>query len=181
MAMTKFGSFQKNSLGMGFGGRGGSARVNGHASLNLTPMIDMFTILLVFLIKSYSVDPAYLTPTQGISLAETTSDVVAPDQAVLFVGKDGILIDGKLVVPFQNGVIKTSQMKNGELPELRRSLEAMAAKTKFIAEHNSSVQFSGILILQADRELPFESMKPILRSAGMAGYHDIKFAGTFNE
>jgi len=176
-----FGSFQKKSLGLGLGGQGGSGKVSTHASLNLTPMIDMLTIMLVFLIKSYSVDPAFLTPTQGISLSETTSETAAPDKAVLIIGKDGILIEGKLVVPFENGIVKKSEMKGGELPALRKTLEELATKTKFIAEQNPTVQFTGTLILQADRELPFESMKPILRTAGLAGYQDIKFAGTFNE
>lgn len=178
---ARFGSFQKKSMGLGFGGGGGSARHAGHASLNLTPMIDMLTILLVFLIKSYSVEPAYLNPSQGITLADTTSETVAPDKAVLLIGKDGIFVEGKAIVTFKNGVISSSDVVAGQLPELRKTLEKMAEKTKYIAEHNPSVLFTGTLILQADRELPFESMKPILRTAGLAGYHDIKFAGNFPE
>jgi biopolymer transport protein ExbD len=179
---TKFGSFQKNSLGFGFsGGSGGAKLSSAPASLNLTPMIDMMTIMLVFLIKSYSVDPAFLTPTQDITLAETTSEMAAPDKAVLMIGKDGIMIEGKLIVAFKNGEISKTDLMGGEIPELRKALEAVANKTKFIAAKNSTVQFTGTLILQADRELAFEAMKPILRTAGLAGFHDFKFAGVYAE
>ena len=104
------------------------------ASLQITSMADILTIILVFLIKSYSVDPAFLTPTQNISLAMTTSEQAAPDKAVMIVGHDGILIEGKLIVPFKNGEVSNSDVKGGELPELRKTLEEMATKTKFIAD-----------------------------------------------
>ena len=164
----------------GFGGRGGSHSAGGPAAhLNLTPMVDLLTIILVFLIKTYSVTPAFLTPTQGIALAETQSESEAPDKAVLIVGKNGIMFEGKVVVAFVNGELPAKSIRGGELPELRSALEAVAAKTKFIASKNSTVEFTGTLILQADKELPFDSLKPVLRTAGMAGFHDIKFAGVF--
>jgi hypothetical protein len=129
------------------------------------------------LIKGFSTEPAFLTPTQGIELAFTSSEVSAPNAAVLIIGKDGILIEGKLVVPFKEGVVQSTTLKGGEFPELHKSLKELADKTKFIAEKNPSVKFNGTLILQADKELPFETLRPILRTAGLAGYNDIKFAG----
>jgi biopolymer transport protein ExbD len=163
----------------GFGGshRGGGGAASHDGGLSLTPMIDMFIILIVFLIKGFSTEPAFLTPTQGIELAFTSSDVSAPNSAVLIIGKDGIIIEGKLVVPFKDGVVQSTTLKGGEFPELHKSLKDLADKTKFIAEKNSSVKFTGTLILQADRQLPFETLRPILRTAGLAGYNDIKFAG----
>jgi biopolymer transport protein ExbD len=176
---SKLGFFKGGSIG----NRGGAGRRahGGAASLNLTPMIDMFTILLVFLIKSYSTDPAFLTPTQNIELSKTTSEKIAPNEMVLIIGKDGILVEGKLVVAFKDGTIDSKLVKAGVLPELQKALEAQAAKTKFIAERNSSVKFSGTLILQADQKLPFDSLKPVLRTAGLVGYNDIKFAGLYED
>jgi biopolymer transport protein ExbD len=174
---NQFGFFRKTTFG--FATKGSHSIPGTAAGLNLTPMIDMLTIILVFLIKSYSVTPEYLTPTQKIDWAVTTSEKNAPDSAVLIVGQDGILIDGRVVVPFKKGTIDATTLKNGQLPELLKALTAMAAKTQFIAAKNSSVKFTGTLILQADKNLPFEVLKPILRTAGLAGYNDIKFAGVY--
>lgn len=52
-------------------------------NLNLTPMIDMLVIILVFLIKSYSASPSYLTPTQGITLSNTKSQAEHPTKPLL--------------------------------------------------------------------------------------------------
>lgn len=169
--------------GFGFGGGGGHAIPGGGSShgggLNLTPMIDMLTILLVFLIKSYSVTPYYLAPSQGINLSQTTSENVASDQAVLLIGKDGIIIDGKVVVGFKDQNIDSVKFNEKDLNDLQTALTGLAKKTKLISESNKDVQFTGTLILQADRELPFAVMKPILRTAGVVGFNDIKFAALY--
>ncbi len=145
-----------------------------HAShgggLNLTPMIDMMTIILVFLIKSYSVSPSYLTPTQEIRLSPTTSESVAPDRAVLIIGKDGILIEGQKVIAFQNGKASADFLKRDSVPELYKALKELHTRAQIKTP-------SGTLILQADRELSYSILKPILRTAGLAGFNDIKFAG----
>ena len=94
MRRRKFGSSAAAKLKTG----------SGHGvGLNLTPMVDLLTIILVFLIKSYSTTPQYLTPTQDIQLTKTPSDIAAPDAPVLIVGKDGILVDGTVVVVFKDG------------------------------------------------------------------------------
>jgi biopolymer transport protein ExbD len=169
--------------GWGFGGGGGghsAAGGGGHGTgLNLTPMIDLLTILLVFLIKNYSVNPYFLTPTQNIKLANTVSESVAPDKAVLLIGKDGIMIEGKLVVSFEGKKVEEVKFDEKKIAELKTGLETLANKTKFISEKNSQVQFTGTLILQADKDLPFEIMKPILKTAGIVGFNDIKFAGVY--
>lgn len=170
--------------GFGFGGAGGHSHAggSGHGTgLNLTPMIDMLTILLVFLIKNYSVTPYFLTPTQEIKLAETSSETAAPDKSVLFIGKDGIMVEGKVIIPFKNQKIEEVVFSEKDLADLQNSLMALASKTKAISEKNTDVKFTGTLILQADRELPFAIMKPVLKTAGVVGFNDIKFAGLYPE
>ena len=140
-------------------------------SLNLTPMIDMMVIMLVFLIKSYSADPAYLTPTQGIELSSTSSENAAPDDAVVIVGKDGVLVEGKTVITFKQGRADRAYFTQDYSAPLRTALEKM--KKAGAKGENHSV------ILQADKGVAFEFLKPVLRTLGVAGFTDIKFAGVY--
>lgn len=149
-----------------FGGRNRKPEI--HADVNLTPMIDTLIVLLIFLIKSYSVTPEYLTPTQNIELSRTSSKDSAPDKPAIIIGKDGILLDGKVLIAFKNGVPIRDFSKDPFIPELKDRLDAMKGKDP---------NFSGTLILQADKTVPFHVLKPILRTAGVAGFYDIKFAG----
>lgn len=156
-------------MGMGFGKK---RREVAAAGLNLTPMIDMMTILLVFLIKNYSTDPSYLTNTQGIELSQTTSEVGAPDKPVLIIGKDGVLLDGQTLVSFPGGVPSKAYLNSKVVPELMDALEQKKA---------GDVDFTGTLILQADKGISYITLKPVLRTAGIAGFTDVKFAGVTKE
>lgn len=149
-----------------FGGR--NRKVIVHADVNLTPMIDTLIVLLIFLVKSYSVTPAYLTPTQSIELSRTISKDAAPDKPALMIGKDGILLDGKILIAFKDGVPLRDFSKDAFIPELKERLDKLKG---------SDPEFSGTLILQADKTIPFHVLRPILRTAGVAGFYDIKFAG----
>lgn len=166
--------FGKRFGAFGPGKKGGGHNMTLKASLNLTPMIDMMTIILVFLIKTYSVSPEYLTPTQGIQLSATTSETAAPDRAVLFVGKDGILIEGQTVFAFNNGTPDNKFFSQDTVPGLLKALGDLMKRSQ-------KKEGAGTLILQADREVPFTWLKPILRTAGLAGFNDIKFAGNYAE
>ncbi|HVJ64533.1 MAG TPA: biopolymer transporter ExbD [Bdellovibrionota bacterium] len=156
-------------MGFGFGKK---RQQTASASLNLTPMIDMMTILLVFLIKNYSTDPSYLTNTQSIELSRTTSETSAPDKPVLIIGKDGVLLDGQTLVSFPQGVPSKAYLNAKVIPELMDALEV---------KKSSDADFTGTLILQADKAVPYTTLKPVLRTAGVAGFNDIKFAGVTKE
>jgi biopolymer transport protein ExbD len=160
------------SASFGFAGRRRRAAQASMVNLNLTPMIDMFVILLVFLIKSYSATPTYLTNTQGITLADTQSEDGAPDKAALIVGKDGLILEGSTIIAFEDGKPSKAFLKAGVLEELKGALEAIKEK---------DADFTGTLILQADKDISFDILKPILRTAGVVGYFDIKFAGVLKE
>lgn len=149
-----------------FGGRNRKPTI--HAELNLTPMIDTLIVMLIFLVKSYSVTPSYLTPTQSIELSRTSSKDSAPDKPALIIGKDGILLDGNVLIAFKDGIPVRDFSKDPYIPELKDRLDRLK---------KADPEFSGTLILQADKTIPFHVLRPILRTAGVAGFYDIKFAG----
>lgn len=153
-----------------FGGR--NRKFHSSCHLNLTPFIDTLVVLLIFLVMSYSASPSYLTPTQGIELSRTSSDEGAPDKPALIVGKDGLLLNGEMLVSFTDGKPSEEYVSASIVPELKEMLERVKG-----ADEN----FSGTLILQADKGVSYTIIKPVLRTAGAVGFHDIKFAGTFAE
>ena len=65
---------------------------NGAAAL--TPLVDAMTILLVFLLKSYSVDPPVRPDDSGFQLANTASEQPVGPATDIDVTADGIYVDG---------------------------------------------------------------------------------------
>lgn len=136
-------------------------------SLQITSMIDVFTILLVFLLKSYSTEGHLVHIAEAIRLPTSTASLeVHPAVAVAF-NNEALYLDGELLVDDVGPLVASDEMT---IEPLRRALEERAARVREIAEKNPSVVFTGEIVLQGDREIPFRLLKKIIYTAGQAGY-----------
>src|SRR5690606_30260056 len=71
--------------------------------IQITSMVDMFVILLVFLLKSYSTSAVNITPSKNLSLPKSAAVMDPQDVLKLVVSRDGVYVDDKNVVTFENG------------------------------------------------------------------------------
>jgi len=74
-------------------------------TLNLTSMIDMFTILVVFLLKSYSAEGQIVTVSDALTLPESRSDQKIELNLEIIVTNDAIIVDGEPIVFVDESVL----------------------------------------------------------------------------
>ncbi|NOQ22843.1 MAG: hypothetical protein GQ565_09405 [Candidatus Aegiribacteria sp.] len=67
-------------------------------TLNLTSMIDMFTILVVFLLKSYSAEGQIVSLSDALTLPESSSERKIELNLEIIVTNDAIIVDGEPIV-----------------------------------------------------------------------------------
>jgi len=147
--------------------------------LQITSMIDMFTIILVFLLKSYASSAVDMAPSKDVVLPASTSSQQAVEALKVLVSDKGIYVDDKQIVALQNGVFPKSALDAQDekfVRPLYDALKAQADKTKGIAKQNESVNFEGKVIFQGDQRLNYKILKKIMYTAAFAGYTDFKFA-----
>ena len=116
-------------------------------------MMDMFTILLVFLLKSYSTHGQLISPSQDLTLPY--SRVPNPPEIALdvVVSKDWILVNGR-------SVEKTSQVDGIDgyiIPSLKTALLRYANEAEKM-EMQYGAKFSGKVTIQGDRQLPYRTL-----------------------
>lgn len=147
--------------------------------LQLTAMVDMFTILIVFLLKSFSTSAVNIDPHKGLQLP-TSSSYVEPIEALkVVVSLEGIYIEDKRVVGLKDGKIEASQLDNNDQDFVRTlydELEKHAKKSKDIADKNEEVDFDGKIVMQADSRLDYSEIKKVMYTASLAGYTEMKLA-----
>lgn len=153
-------------------------------TLQLTSMVDMFTIMIVFLLKSYSTSAVNITPQKGLQLPVSTT-MSAPVEALkLVVSADGIYVDDKKIVDIKDGRLDGAAVESTD-PDFIRGLydelDKHALKAKDIAEKNAEVQFDGKVVMQADAKLPYDTLKKVMYTSSLAGYADLKLATFSNE
>ncbi len=146
-------------------------RKHSSISLNLTPMIDMFTILVVFLLKNYSSTGYVGNVAQNLRLPTSTSQ--KQPQAVLTVAvtQKYMLVEGKEVEAVGPADMTSQNML---LTDLYASLKKEADKGLEIERLSKGANpFRGEMMIQADKSIPFRLLEKIMYTAGQAGYNTI--------
>lgn len=145
--------------------------------LQLTAMVDMFTILLVFLLKSYSTSSVQLAYTDGLVLPISTA-VVEPKEAVkLVVTTMGIYVEDEKVLDLQAGQLMSGDKDPKDdkfIKGLYEALDDHAKKARDIASQNTTYEFKGDIIVQADQSLNYHMIKSVMYTSMLAGYANIK-------
>lgn len=146
-------------------------------TLQLTAMVDMFTILLVFLLKSYTTSSVQMATVDNIHVPLSQSAVEPQEALRVHVSLKGVYVDDEKVLALQEGKLPAGEVDAKDQKFVKRlfeELEKHAAKSKEIASANQTHEFRGDLILQADQNLDYGLLKKLMYTSMLAGYANIK-------
>src|SRR5687768_6905767 len=82
--------------------------------LNITPMMDLMTIILVFLLKNFSGDTSLITMDDNLKVPASTTLLRAKQAVPVTITKKMIIIEGEAVAPISNGKVDSSLKPDGE-------------------------------------------------------------------
>jgi len=153
-------------------------RKMGIPDLNITALLDMFTMLLIFLLINFSSATSINMKTSGfLDFPKSNSDKKPVDVLTIVADKYNIIVDGKIVAKHNNGTVSSGDMDDTgfEIVPLYEALVKYSNRTKFIAAKNKTIKSEGKVILQMDKDLPFSLLRQIMYTAGQAEYNEFKF------
>lgn len=147
--------------------------------LNIMPMMDMMTILLVAFIAQTAT--ALELAASAVTVPPTLSDDdLPPDAATLVIGKTGILVEGKPIVPITEGQVDPSMKEGGALgikiPVLTDFLAALHHQHEEVRrkdpKYDPRTAGPPELMIIADRTTPYRLLIEVMFSAKQkeAGY-----------
>lgn len=143
-----------------------------HVELHLTSMIDMFTILLVFLLKNFSAEGEIMAISEDLKLPEASFNKKPVASLIVAVTKEFITLEGEHIIEVKE-IINTPELV---IPKLKERLEAKANYVKEIAKINPTIIFTGDVTIQGDKAIPFKLLQKIMYTCGQAEYNNIKLA-----
>ncbi len=158
-------------------GRHGKAKESGEIALQITSMADIFTILLVFLLKGLASDALQITPSNA-KIPSGIHTTTLSDQALqVEISKDGILIERDFVSKLEDFHLSSQSVgADGSITALSERLSKERERQKLIAQANDTVKIDGRAIILSDEKVPFSTMKTVLKTLAAQGYSEIKFA-----
>ena len=145
---------------------------NNSVKLNITSMMYMFTILMVFLMFSYSVEEVNINLIKGLSLPKSESQKAMKSSLTIQLSRDMLQVDRRAVTRLRKGKFHSSQIKEGYQV---RPLYRYLMKHKKRAAKAADDKDKNIVLFMADKRVPFETVDQVLKTAGMAGFPNFRF------
>jgi biopolymer transport protein TolR len=141
-------------------------RNRGRAALHLVSLMDIFTILVFFLLV-HSGDGEVLANANAVRLPESVADKQPKPTLVVTVGDHDILVEGRRVA----GVDEA--MAGGDIIDpLKAELDYQASRTPIVAGRASAREVT----IMGDKEIPYRLLKKIMLTCVRASYENISLA-----
>jgi biopolymer transport protein ExbD len=143
------------------------------AYLNITPMMDMMTILLVFLLKQFAVQQAATLSSEALQLPTSSIEAQRPLAVNVTITQNAILVEGDGVTTVRAGGVDPSVKRDGAngyyITPLVDVLTKHANRLKKIAAMGGT-QFDGTAMVLVDKSTPYRLLTEVLYSAGQAEF-----------
>ena len=141
---------------------------------SLTSMMDMMTIILVFMIKNIDAEGQLVTQAENLILPVSTSRVQPKEVSLtVIVDNNYVLVDNGKVITTEE-VLKQEDLLiasvDSVLKERRQTEQEHALKMGLPADE------AGNIIVQIDKNNPYDAMYKVMATCGFAGYTNIAFA-----
>lgn len=164
--------------------------------LQLTSMMDILVIIVVFLLKSYTTSTYNFTTVEGLKMPISISQDVPPDSLQVIITPESMTFDNERILDFVQtaanvgaGTEATYEFKQTDLSEgglqilplynalmkSRDRAELLRAKSKARDEEGNPLPFEGELAITADERVQYDTIRKIMYTAAAAGFKVFRF------
>src|SRR6187549_1613380 len=145
------------------------------AGLIITSLVDVFVIVLVYLIRSVSSEGSLMTSADNLVLPMSKRSKSPTEISLTIIGdQKHITVDDVVLMDTENVRKQDSLLVKPVLDVLtkKREEERKAEVLGLIKEA------TGKVVVQFDKNTPYDIVTKIMATCGYAGYNNIKFAVT---
>jgi len=139
------------------------------AKLNLTSLIDVFTILVFFLLVHFG-SPEVLETPKEVLLPESVVEAKPRETVVIFIGKEDVVVQGQPVV----SVAAIEGAEEGDIVPIVERLQSLDESV--IGRSTQLVADTKEVTILADRSVPFNVIKRVMSTCTSGGYDRISLA-----
>jgi len=142
--------------------------------LNITPMLDMMTIILVFLLKSLASSAANIPQSDDLRLPRSSSQLDPSGALQVIVSRVSVTVNGHpMGVALRNGLVDPAQKRGGSAGFLINPLN-----TEMRDQHQAALSlasranqpFRGEVAIIADEQIPLRTVYEVLYTCAQNGF-----------
>ena len=138
--------------------------------LNLAPMVDMFSVLVIYLIMNFSSSGEVFFVSKSVTIPKASKGVPMQSYPLISVLGNKVAFDAEKIEGEQS--VFTEEVNDMQVPKLREMLRRLKRVEMQI---NGANGFKGQVNLQADENTPAEDVKKVMRVLIEEGWNGINF------
>ena len=136
--------------------------------MNLVSLIDVFTILIFFLLSN-STGVETLPSPKAVQLPESLAEKSPRETLVVVVSGTEILVAGRKVATVTEALASTDEL----IGPLKAELELQAGRQVIRAENQATAK---AVTIMGDKDIPYRLLKKVMVTAARANFTDVSFA-----
>ena len=138
-------------------------------ALNLVSLMDIFTILVFFLLVNSS-DVEVLPNAKDIQLPESIAEQKAKESVVILIGEEDIIVQGTPIVK----VSDVMRRRGNDIPELR---QALLSQNDRVLRKEAQDDIAGREVtIMGDKDIPYRLLKKVMATCTESEYGRISLA-----
>ena len=138
----------------------------------LTSLVDVMTILLIYLLQSFSSEGEIMTVSKELDLPVSSAQKNPELKVTLKVNNSYIMAENDLVA----NVDEVMASEELIIPGLYEWLRVRREATEKIGQYSSITKFKGDITIQGDRKIKFRLLKKIMYTCGQQMYNNFSLA-----
>ena len=151
-----------------------------HFGLNIYPMMDMLTILLVYMMAIFATSSAAaVQESSELRIPYSTSKVELSDSLGVQISRSSVVVDGKPVLELRNGIVDPSLKQGGSsgflITPLYKTLSEIRNRKKRTAQRFTNQPFVGDVQIIADKRTPYRTLSEVIYTLGQTEFKNLRF------
>lgn len=148
--------------------------------LNIYPLMDVMTILLVFMIMQFAQEAAAIVESDDLQLPYSTSEAAEQDALPITISRTNIVVDNREVLALRNGLVDPQHKQGGGngflIQPLHAELSQHRERFRAIEQLTQGRQpFTGTVQIIADKRTPFRTLSEVIYTLGQSEFSRIHF------
>ena len=144
------------------------------AALGMTSLMDIVSIIVVYLLKSYASDPVLITPIAEQKIPMSKMDAPIKEGIAIYISSRELIFNEEQLAVLKDGELDPTVVQGHVIAPLFEKLEEETEKSKAVFEGRGE-EWVGHVILIGDQALKFSTIVDVMYTAGRLEYSEYSF------
>ena len=146
--------------------------LKGSSSVNLISMMDILTVLLLFLLKSYVAEGEVMVPAKGVTLPVSTAEQTPKASLIVAIDGDAIRVGNEKVASASEAMTSDDPV----IESLAAKLQELRANPDQVAPAATAAIDPRLVTIQGDRDIEYRLLRKVMFTLSRNGFENVSLA-----